>query len=782
MYKAIIIRIVGIVLLLISGTATFSQTITQTIRGRVTDRDTKISLVGVNVLIVGANPPVGTITDENGNFRLTGIPVGRIDIKLSYIGYEEIIIPNVLVNSGKEVILEPEMQESLVEIDEVKVTARKNKAEVLNEMALISSRSFSVEETKRYAGSFNDPSRMVSAYAGVTSDPEGNNDIIVRGNSPKGILWRLEGVDIPNPNHFANEGATGGPISALNSDMLSNSDFYTGAFSPEYGNALSGVFDMKLRSGNNEKREYSLGLGVLGTDMTLEGPFKKGYAGSYLINYRYSSLALLDKAGLVDYEGIPKYQDLCFKFNMPTRNIGTFSVFGLGGISHIYQTEKYHSDSVVLNNDYGARLGVIGLNHIFSFDDGAYVKTSLSVSRNGSSYDENDKDEDTTYNYKGNWYKSAFKASTTLSKKIDVKNRVLVGVSYTNNYYNLKENGWDNDIKKQVNYVDVKKDAGLVQAYTCWKYRLSSNITFVSGAHYMNFLLNHHFSLEPRISLKWQINGKQSINAGFGIHSKLENIYTYYAIVRNKDGQEETPNKNLDFTKARHYVIGYEYRINENLNAKLEAYYQDLYNVPVENVDTSYYSILNSDEGSIDKAMVNKGTGKNYGIELTLERFYNKNYYFLLTSSLYNSRYKSLENVERNTKFNGNYAVNLLIGKEFNVGSKLKSKVLGINMKFYFMGGRRYEPLNLEESIVKEESVYYNDKAYNNKLDDIFQMNLSITYRINRPKAGHEFIIDVANMTNNQARIEEYYDKYAKERKYDYQLNMLPNIMYRIHF
>ena len=132
-----------------------------------------------------------------------------------------------------------------------------------------------MKKRKRYAGAIDDPARMVSAFAGVNGNAEGDNDIVVRGNSPRGILWRLEGVEIPNPNHFASEGATGGPINALNSNMLGNSDFYTGAFAPEYGNALSGVFDMKLRNGNNEQREYSATLSVLGTDLTAEGPFKE---------------------------------------------------------------------------------------------------------------------------------------------------------------------------------------------------------------------------------------------------------------------------------------------------------------------------------------------------------------------------------------------------------------------------------------------------------------------------------------------------------------------------
>lgn len=170
----------------------------------------------------------------------------------------------------------------------------------------------------------------MSSFAGIINEGSGNNDIIVRGNNPRFIQWRLEDIEIPNPNHFAIEGLTGGPINALNSQMLANSSFYSGAFASQYGNALSGIFDMKLRKGNDEKQEYSFSLGVLGLDFTAEGPISRKNKSSYLVNYRYSTLSLLDDIGLVDFGGVPRYQDLSFKFYFPTENSGIFTLFGLG--------------------------------------------------------------------------------------------------------------------------------------------------------------------------------------------------------------------------------------------------------------------------------------------------------------------------------------------------------------------------------------------------------------------------------------------------------------------
>src|SRR5690554_2768736 len=365
-----------------------AQNLTQTVRGKVIDQESRVPLPGVNVVVVGGAELLEGSTDLQGEFHIENVPVGRTTLKISYIGYEEKFLSNLLVSSGKETVLEVALQESLIGMDEVVIRADQNKSQIANEMALVSARGFTVEETKRYAGSFNDPARMVSGYAGVTGDASGDNNIIVRGNSPKGIQWRLEGIDIPNPNHFSDEGATGGPINALNSIMLANSEFYTGAFAPEFGNALSGVFDMRLRKGNNEQREYSASVGILGTEATLEGPFKRGGGSSYLLNYRYSTLTLLNDLGLVTFGGIPKYQDLSFKVHVPTKSIGTFSLFGLGGKSSIVEEEfaEEEEDRLLEKGDYKANMGVLGMTQYLSLGFKTFLQNSISLSQNGSGF------------------------------------------------------------------------------------------------------------------------------------------------------------------------------------------------------------------------------------------------------------------------------------------------------------------------------------------------------------------------------------------------------------
>ena len=745
--------------------------------------DSKVPIFGVNVLVVGSNPPLGASTDMDGNFKIEGVTVGRISLRVSCLGYETRTIHNVIVGTGKEVILNIELEESLVKLDEVEISAKAEDGRVNNEMSLISARQVTVEETQRFAGSLDDPSRMVSAFAGVTSDPMGNNDIIVRGNSPKGILWRLEGIEIPNPNHFSDESTTGGPINALSSNMLANSDFLTGAFAPEYGNVLSGVFDVRMRTGNNEKAEYTLGVGVLGVDVAAEGPFKQGYGGSYLFNYRYSSLSLLDQAGLVDFGGIPRYQDLTFKVNLPTKNLGSFSLFGLGGLSGLYDESKDEEGVVQEKFDYKTHMGTVGLNHFYLISNSTYIKSSISTSLNGSKEKDYELiNDEMTFTGEGKWNKTAYRGAVTLNHKFNPKHSLMTGVKYTHFVYDMNNDYYDGEDGIWKKGVNVNNNAGLAQAFANWKYRITEDITMVGGLHYTQFLLNNAYAIEPRLAVNWQVSPSAMLSAGYGKHSMVESIITYYATVYDDNLMPSMPNKDLELTKSDHYILGYDQQLSDKMRLKVEAYYQYLHDVPVEDVDTSSFSMINSSNGYVDMALVNEGVGYNYGVELTLERYFHNSYYFMITGSLFESKYKAKEGVWRNTRFNTNYAANFLIGKEFTIGKPEKGNKINLNLKVLANGGNRYIPIDLEASQEAGYSVYQTDRAYESSLDQIFQVNFTASYSINRPKVRHEIFLDIYNLTNNEGRVWEYYDKHKGQADYYGQLNMIPNIMYKLHF
>ncbi len=794
------------------------QNLTQTVRGTIIDNDSKLPLIFATVVIAGSDPVIGTTTDADGKFRLEGISIGRITLQLSYVGYEPQTLTNIEVNSGKEVVLDLTMNESILKMEEVVVKPNYKKGEALNEMSVISSRSISIEETGRYSNSWSDPSRVVSNFAGVATNPDGASfDIIVRGNSPKYLQWRLDGVEILSPYHFDDQNASNGGLSSLNNKLLAASDFYTGAFSPEYGNALSSIMDVKLRTGNNEKFEAAVGVGLLGTELTLEGPFKKGYAGSYLINYRYSTISLLNKLGLVDMGENPdaRFQDLNFKFLLPTKKAGTFSVFGLGGLSStdaknlkmgIMTTPGSENNNADIRKNYEKSnfLADLGLNHTMSFNSRNVLKSSLTYSSAGISddifeytvvknYDDNgdflnDSATNTMHTFSNRITKSNYRAAITFNHKVNSKNKIQVGSRYTLMVNKYDQRNYSNELSALFPVEDFKINFGVINNFISWKYNLNENVSFVTGIHNMNVLLNNRSTFEPRFAINWQITNSGSVSAGYGKHSTMESIHNYFTRIQQNDGSIIEPNTNLDLLKAHHFVLGYKKRITANLVAKVEAYYQYLYDLPVENSDSSSYCTINEGIDYKYVPLVNKGTGKNSGLEFTLEHFFTNNYYYLVSASLFDSKYKTLEGVWRNTQYNSNYIVNILGGKEFKNLGKKQNKSLAINAKIFFGGGKRYIPLLRDangDATVDPAKDLYRDykKAYDKKFEDCYQVSLSVSYKINKPRATHEIYLDLQNITNSQARISEYYDA-GKPGKVDYLRAMpaFPNLMYRVYF
>ena len=759
-----------------------SETLKQTIRGTVVDEDTKSPIVGANVVIENSDPFLGASTDLDGKFKLENVPVGRHNITVSYLSYENRSLPNILVGSGKEVVLNVELREAIVEMDVVTVAGSANKAAALNEMATVSARSFSVEETKRYAAGVSDPARMITAYAGVSGNGgDDQNAIIIRGNSPRGLLWRLEGVEIPNPNHFASEGASSGGISILSANTLAKSDFYTGAFPAEFGNALSGAFDIKLRNGNNEKREYTFQAGILGMEAALEGPFKKGKSPSYLISYRYSTLALFNKVGIhiVSEDDVTTYQDAAFKFNFPTQKAGTFALYGIGGLSE----DKFEPEDTY-NYKELADMGAVGLSHFYLLSDKTYLKSTLSLSGTRRGGEERETNPNYEYEYHDEKNKAYLRASTLLRTKFNVKHILESGITYTRMSYDFSEREIIPSNPSPFNdyeYFNEKGNAGSLQAYGSWKYRITDKISLINGVHLLYFGLNKKVVIEPRSALKWQFTPRQSISAGFGMHSRIESLEYYLGRLVLPDGSSSQPNRELAFTKARHYVLSYDNLLGKNWYIKTETYYQQLYNVPVHHNENNIFSTLLLEDGYTIDSLVNEGTGTNYGLELTVQRFFNKGYYLLFTGSLYEATYKPLDGKKRNTPFGSNFGLNLLTGKEFTIG-KSKNNQIGINLRGTWGGNKRYVPINLEASRLLNHTVYDGDKAFEERLPNYWKIDFQVSYRRNRKKLTQEVRLDLLNIANRENVAGRYYNSQTQNIEDDLQTGLIPVLSYRIEF
>jgi hypothetical protein len=766
-----------------------SQELTQTIRGVITDNQSEYTLPGASIVLLSVEPVKGVSTDINGNFEIENVPVGRHTIRISFLGYEEMVLPNVLVGSAKEVVLNVSLSESLVRLEEIVISAEKKKEEANNEMATISARSFSVEETSRYAASIDDPARMAQSFAGVSATDDISNEIIVRGNSPRGLLWRLNGIEIPSPNHFTDVGASGGGISVLSNNMLDNSDFFTAAFPAEYGNAMSGVFDIKLKKGNQHKAEQAFQFGLLGTDVSAEGPFRGENKGSYLINYRYSTLSMLTGLGVLDFDNNNLFQDLAFNFFLPTEKYGNFSLFGIGGISLSEEfptkdTAEFEPDEDYYDEKFNSDMGVAGLEHKYFINSNSYVKSVVSYSIQRIAYWEDSISKEnlsTTQLYNEEMRNSAARFSTYFNKKINAKNTFRGGGIVSRLYFDLEARGKDYDDNKFKIFLKNKNATENYQFYGQWKHSFNEKWVLNAGIHSMYFALNNNSTLEPRLGLKWKFTQGQSLSFGAGVHSRLEDMSIYMAGEQQPDGTQLQLNKNLELTKAMHYVIGYDRMLNEFVHFKTELYYQYLYNVPVENDPTSTVSAINANAGFTTDDLINNGTAYNLGAEITLERFFEERFYYMFTGSIFDSKYKANNGEIYNTRFNVNYRFSLLGGKEYAVGKNDKN-IFALNLKGIWSGGNRYTPIDLESSIKNGEEELFEELQFEEQTPDYWRIDLTTSYRINRPKVSHVISLQVQNVTNRENIFSYNYNDNTQQIEEEYQFGVLPILKYRLEF
>ncbi len=317
----------------------------QKVKGEVRNSNNQQPLIGASIILFGDKFKKEVRTNSKGGFKFDSIPVGRYSIKVTSIGFET-QIQNILLTSGKELILNLELIESYVLANTIEVTAAKDNFLPINESNLVSTSQFTIEDVERFAGSRGDPARMAQNYAGVLGVSNLRNDIIIRGGSPTELLWRLDGLDLPNPNHFGTQGATGGTVGMINSGLLSNSDFVTGAFPAEYGDKMSGVFDLNTRNGNVDQYEYLAQLSYNGAELGIEGPLPFG-KGSFIANYRYSFLDFFKEVGMdLGIVGVPRYQDGMMKIHLKPDEINQINITVLYGRNNIFMQRDNLSDVV----------------------------------------------------------------------------------------------------------------------------------------------------------------------------------------------------------------------------------------------------------------------------------------------------------------------------------------------------------------------------------------------------------------------------------------------------
>ncbi|MEM6643711.1 MAG: TonB-dependent receptor [Bacteroidota bacterium] len=785
---------------------------TQTVKGVILDAQAEYELIGATIQLVGSDPIQGDIANVNGEFRIEDVPTGRQSFTVTYIGYKTITLPNVLVTSGKEVFLRILLEESVEKLQEVVITADADKDLPINDLAKVSARTFSIEEVNRYSGGRNDVARLASSFAGVSTPDDSRNDIVVRGNSPTALLWRINGIPVSNVNHFSTLGTTGGPVSALNTNMLRTSDFITGAFPAEYGNTNGAVFDINFRDGNKDEYEFTGQLAAFsGLEFMAEGPISKSKNSSFLVSYRYGIAA----AAAPGTSGIPRYQDLAFKLDLGNTALGGIELFGMGGNSSInFLGAEIDENDLFANPNQDAyvdsRLGLLGLNQILRLGKKTYIKNTLGYFTNQNEFLQDNflrnQEMEITATYRATEVESIedrINASTQFNTKFNARASLRTGVLVE--FFNLKSDIRDRNNRPEGQTPDDNNDGipdeffqvrdaddglSLWQPYAQGEYKFTDDLSVTGGLHGQYLNINENFVLEPRFAASWQFKPNQRLNIAYGLHSQMVPFPILFLNEQVGElGEFEKTNLDLTFLRSHHFVLGYDRKLGQDWRIKAETYYQSLFDIPIENDPGSSYSVLNEggdfvfDERS---SLVNEGTGFNYGIELTLEKFFSNNYYGLITTSLFESRYEGGDGIERSTAFNNNYVINALMGREWKVTDNDRRDVaLTFDTRFSTSGGRPYTPIDVQASRQNNNSqVEIETLAFSERLDPYLRLDVKFGFRINskRKKVSHQFFLDLQNVTNRSNQFTRRYNEVTQEENVVEQIGFFPDVLYRIQF
>jgi hypothetical protein len=754
----------------------------QTLRGTIVDADTRQPLAGATLRLLDTE--YGAVADSLGRFRLERVPVGRYQAEASYVGYERLLLPEVLLESGKEAVFKLELRAVAAQLSDVEVRASRSDSRPMHPLSV---KTMTVEETRRFPATFFDPARLAAAFAGVVNDNDQANGLVIRGNSPNGLAWRLEGVDIVNPNHTPNAGTfsdrvtqSGGGVNMLSAQMLGASQFYTGAFPAAYGNALSGVMDMRLRRGNNERHEQTFQASLIGLDLAAEGPLSRQVGSSYLANYRYSTIGLLSNLGVELGDEEINFQDLSFHLAFPDKKGGEWTVFGLGGLSEnlfraerdssVWEFEKDRYDII-----FRSRMGAIGSTYTRplgkrSLWHSSVVASAAKSTRSGSLLDEQ-------YQAELRELDEQLQARIALHSWVQHKlarGSLRLGLMLSRQAYDFLA------IDAAIDTLASGNGNGLLwQPYAQWNTRLLPNVSLNAGLHLMYFAFNGSQALEPRLALEWQLEHGQQLSLAYGLHSQLQPPILYFA----QPAVEAAAPNSLGFTRAHHLALGYRKTLSTSSVLEAEAFYQALFNVPIAAVEQNAFSALNLLESLPPWALANEGTGRNYGVELSVQHYFARGYFFLLNGTLYESKYQGSDGNWRDTRFNGNYIANFTAGKEWEKqkeGERLTS--WGLNGRLAFIGGFRETPIDVEASALAGRTVFREEEAFSIQQKAFFRTDLRLYRRWNRAKANAILSLDIQNLTNAQNAAFRYFDARQGQIVEKFQLGLIPILAYRIEF
>lgn len=761
-------KIYNLFFLVIISLPVFGQELNQSCYGSVKDTWSNKPIALANVsLYKNAELLKGSVTDSLGNYLIEAIAPGRYKIVVSFTGYQS-FENELLIISGKSLRLDVALEETQKVLDEVVVMPPS--------VSSANTTTVSIEKTLRVPANFFDPVRMITSYPGVVTANDQSNSIIAKGYSPNAINWRLQGLDIINPNHLANAGtfsdkptANGGGVNVLSAQLLDRTEFHSGALPVQYGNALSGIMDMTLRPGNSDKVQYTAQASLIGLDVAAEGPLSKNSKSAFLANYRYSTVGLLSQMG-VDFGGEKiNFQDFSFHLNVPSNKGGNLSVFGFGGLSSNRFKAKEESEWEVEKDRYTIDFtgNVYGVGVVNQFKPGwATFTTGISF----SSQDQERTSQGAQVSYPNTYRESYTSQQQIMSAFVKGVHKLNstgyiesgVRVNYQHHYLDAQS----------VNqfYIDILGNANgtveglLWQPYVNWSQK-AGKFDLAAGLRYVYFSYNGSSSFEPRVNVgrSWKNN---RVTLAYSLASQQQQVQNYLAY----------NNQDLSFTKSNQFSLEWTKKIPGDLSLVSSVYYHQLFDAAVY-ANNPMYSMINQWDEIPTQRMANDGKGRNYGVEAYVEKRFYGDLYFMLSGSYYESQFLA-NGKYYDTRFNGNFTSSFLAGKEW-----VKSqRAFGVHVRVLYTGGLRQPPIDTFTSSLVGTTIFDVNSGYLTQYPNYFRTDLRVSWRKNKPSYTRTLSIDVQNLTGYENVGNAYYDTYLKTTNIRYQVGIIPVLAYRIDF
>lgn len=734
---------------------------TGSILGRVLDRDVQYPISDCKVELL-SDTSYTVLTDSLGYFFAENVLIGKYILKASIDGYKP-YLQNFIIEEnpiGKIIIY---LEEEVTQLSTVVLYSEQNQP-----YKVTSSFQFKAKDFTRSSATFGDPSRLVQTLPAVVSSSDGTNQISVRGNSPFNNNWYLEGIEIPNPNHFGGYGSSGGFISVFNENTLEQFDFYLGAYPAMYSNSNSSVFDMKLRTGNLKKREHNIRVSPLGVYAGAEGFFKKGSRASYLLNCRIFDLHLFNQWNIVPKENftIPSFKDFSYKINIPSKNDRlVINLFGFGGsnsLSLIYSNRKEIDRNKVLCNN---------LSFQYKISSRAIINTTFQYSSVQNNFQKNHPYLDTTETLE-----KAYRNHTCFQYRRNAKLSLQMGLRFALRHIHtsqLRNRALDSLTGKYFYIHKKEQEQGLIsETYASSTYKFSEKVKLILGVHAVNVSFNNRINIEPRLGFISKINPKYELSFSLGIYSKIPSYYVY-----------KYSGYHLQSIRSFQLVNAHMLKIDSSFFIKSEVFYQYLWNAYLLK-DATNASLLNLQNFNFHlyNTISMPSIAKNYGIDVIFNKTFVKKYGINISGALYRSLYLDGQNTWRNTAFDNKFSTSLQGFREIIKQKSYGLKTMTFSFKMIYFGGFYEIPINYTLSNNNGTEFRNEDLLFTRKLPNYFRLDLGVQLCYSRKNIKHEIRFDLQNCTNRKNVLRHYYDPQTYTIKELYQLPIIPVVSYTAYF